>query len=97
VSCGAAPLTWPYGLVLWFFVSTAIAGPISMAQDTPGWEFGALGELIRHLRRVPHPQRADAMWCVAGLHRIDAWEAQRAEAQEREESRPHRTAGERSG
>jgi hypothetical protein len=91
----AAPLTWlPYGLVLWFFVSTAIAGPISLAQGTRGCEFGALGELIRRLRGVPHPQRADAMWCIAGLHRIDAWEARRAEARARASSQESRSAGE---
>lgn len=57
------PLTWlPYGLVLWLFVTTAIAGPISLAQGTPGCEFGALGELIRRLRGVPEPERADPMW-----------------------------------
>ena len=94
----AAPLTWlPYGLVLWFFVTTAIAGPISLAQGTPGCEFGALGELIRRLRGVPEPERADAMWCIAGLHWIDAWEARRAEARERERSRSHLSAGERRG
>lgn len=93
----AAPLTWlPYALVLWFFVTTAIAGPISLAQRTPGCEFGALGELIRRLRGVPQPERADAMWCIAGLHRIDAWEARRAEARERDKSRSPRSAGEGS-
>lgn len=84
----AAPLTWlPYGLVLWLFVSTTIAGPISLGLGTPGCEFGALGELIRRLRGVPEPEHADAMWCVLGIHRIDAWEARRSMKRDGAESK----------
>ncbi|HJQ90730.1 MAG TPA: hypothetical protein VJ950_03420 [Acidimicrobiia bacterium] len=75
----AAPLTWLlFGLVLWFFVLTAIAGLVSLTLATPGCEFGALGEAIRRLRGVPVPERAQPMFCILGLHKIDEWEARRS-------------------
>ena len=75
----AAPLTWLlFGLVLWFFVLTAIAGPVSLALATPGCEFGALGEAIRRLRGASVPERDQPMFCIIGLHKIDEWEARRS-------------------
>lgn len=74
-----APLTWLlYGLVLGLLILTVVGALISLALGTPGCEFGALGELLRRLRGVPEPERADAMWCIAGLHRLDDWEARRS-------------------
>jgi hypothetical protein len=75
----AAPLTWLlYGLVLWFLSLTAIAGLVSLVLGTAGCEFGALGELIRRLRGVPEPDRADPMWCIFGMRALDEWEARRS-------------------
>jgi hypothetical protein len=75
----AAPLTWVlFGLVVGFLGLTAIAELLSMVLGTPGCEFGALGELIRRLRRVPEPGDADPVWCILGLHQLDEWEARRS-------------------
>lgn len=85
----AAPLTWLlFGLVVVFLTLTAIGALVSLALGTPGCEFGALGELIRRLRGVPEPDGARAMWCVLGMHRIDAWEARRLIDRDSEESTP---------
>jgi hypothetical protein len=67
-----------FGLVLGLLILTAVGALISLALGTPGCEFGALGEFIRRLRGVPEPERANAMWCIAGLHRLDEWEAHRS-------------------
>jgi hypothetical protein len=93
----AAPLTWLlYGFVVAFLTLTFIAGLASLALGTPGCEFGALGELIRRLRGVPEPAGAGPMWCVLGMHRLDAWEARRSGDRGRRESitrsRPQRRA-----
>ena len=94
----AAPLTWLlFGLVVGFLALTAIGALISLALGTPGCEFGALGELIRRLRGVPEPQGADAMWCVFGMHRIDAWEARRSMERDGASRRPGLNPGRRGG
>ncbi|HYT79083.1 MAG TPA: hypothetical protein VEQ37_07475 [Actinomycetota bacterium] len=75
----AAPLTWLlYGFALGFLILTAVGGLVSLALGTPGCEFGAIGELIRRLRGVPEPEGAAPMWCIFGMHRLDAWEARRS-------------------
>jgi hypothetical protein len=75
----AAPLTWLlFGLVMGFLILTAIGALISLALGTPGCEYGAIGELIRRLRGVPEPERADPMWCIFGMHALDRWEGRRA-------------------
>jgi hypothetical protein len=75
----AAPLTWLlFGFVVGFLILTAIAELLSLALGTPGCEFGALGEFIRRLRGAAEPDHGDAMWCIVGLHQLDAWEARRS-------------------
>lgn len=67
-----------YGLCWGFLMLTAIGALISLALGTPGCEYGAIGELIRRLRGVPEPERADPMWCIFGMHALDRWEARRS-------------------
>jgi hypothetical protein len=72
----ASPLTW-----LVFVVELATVAVVGLAMvlstilGTPGCEFGALRELVAHLRREYDPQQSEALGCVVGLRRIDAWEA----------------------
>jgi hypothetical protein len=84
----AAPLTWLlFGFVVGFLILTTVAELLSMVLGTPGCEFGALAESIRRLRGVPQLKDADAMWCVLGVHRLDAWEAHRSMERNGAESR----------
>lgn len=69
----ATPFT---DLVYWFdltyLVTTTLAFLVSVVLGTPGCEVGAIAQLYRRIRGESNPE---AMWCVVGLHRLDAWEA----------------------
>lgn len=74
----AAPLTWLlYVFSVSFLFAVAVSYLVSLLLGTPGCEVGGLAELIRRIRRRPGADERDAMWCVAGLHRLDEWEADR--------------------
>lgn len=74
----APPLTTLlYGLDVTFLFVVAISYVVAVFLGTPGCEVGGLGELIRRLRGVPHAADHEAMWCIVGIHCLDAWEAER--------------------
>jgi hypothetical protein len=77
----APPLTT---LIYWFdvgfLIAVAISYLIAVFLGTPDCEVGGLGELIRRLRGVPDPADHEAMWCIAGIHHLDQWEAERHRA-----------------
>lgn len=75
----AAPLTWLlYSLDVGFLIMITISYLVSVVLGTPGCEVGGLAELIRRLRSVSDAEEPKAMWCIAGLHRVDKWEAAQA-------------------
>jgi hypothetical protein len=80
----APPLTT---LLFWFdvgfLIAVAISYLVAVFLGTPGCEVGGLGELIRRLRGVPDPADHEAMWCIAGIHHLDQWEADRTRAKMR--------------
>ncbi|MGH2845503.1 MAG: hypothetical protein ACRDL0_05705, partial [Thermoleophilaceae bacterium] len=49
---------------------------VATVVGTPGCELGVVSDLRFRLRRRTH--QAEAMFCVVGLHKLDAWEARRA-------------------
>lgn len=78
----AAPLTWLlYSLGASFLIAVAASFTVAIILGTPGCEVGSLAELVRRIRfRGRGDARPDAhgpMWCVAGLHHLDRWEAGR--------------------
>lgn len=74
----ATPLTWVlYWLSVSFLIAVTISYLVALFLGTPGCEVGGLAELVRRLRQPSQPDQAEAMWCVAGLHRLDEWEARR--------------------
>lgn len=80
----APPLTT---LLYWFdvgfLIAVAISYLIAAFLGTPGCEVGGLGELIRRLRGVRDAADHEAMWCIAGIHHLDQWEAERHRAKTR--------------
>ena len=73
-----APLTPVlYWLGVSFLIAVAFSYVVAIFLGTPGCEVGGLAELVRRIRHRSHPDDHEAMWCVAGLHRLDAWEAGR--------------------
>jgi hypothetical protein len=72
----ASPLTWLVLLVeLAVAVLVGLAMVLSTILGTPGCEFGAIRELFARVRGVYDPVQAEALGCVVGLRRLDAWEA----------------------
>lgn len=73
----AAPLSWyVVGLDLVVLVLIVAATIIAVILGTPGCEVGAFRDIARRLRR--EPGAPDALFCLVGLHRLDAWEARRS-------------------
>jgi hypothetical protein len=73
-SLWAPPLSWlAWGLDIGFLVVISATMLVAMVVGTPGCEIGVLAELTPRLRRQAH--RAEAMFCLVGLHKLDAWEA----------------------
>lgn len=72
----AAPLSWlVWGLDIGFVALVSGTLLAAVVSGTPGCELGVLAELTRKLRHQAH--RGEAMFCLAGLHKLDAWEARR--------------------
>lgn len=72
----AAPLTWlVWGIDLAVLVVVALALLVAVVLGTPGCEIGVVHELVR--RRRGEADGADALFCVVGLHQLDAWETRR--------------------
>lgn len=73
----AAPLTWlVWGVDLGVLVVVVLALLMAVVIGTPGCEIGVFRELLRRLRG--EADGGEALFCVAGLHQIDAWEARRS-------------------
>ncbi len=73
----ASPLTsFLYGLIVVFAILVSISFVVSLFLGTRGCEIGALGELIRRFRGSDESDDAE-VWCIAGLHKLDEWEAGR--------------------
>jgi hypothetical protein len=71
----AAPLTWlVWGLDLAALAITSLALLVAVVIGTPGCESGVFRELTRRRR---HTRGEQVDFCLAGLHRLDAWEAHR--------------------
>jgi hypothetical protein len=74
----AAPLTTTlFWLGVSFLIAVAVSYLVAIFLGTPGCEVGGLAELVRRIRHTSHGDDHDAMWCVAGLHHLDKWEADR--------------------
>lgn len=74
----APPLTWlAYGLWLAIFATGLLLGVLQVILRTPGCETSAIRDLSGRLRGTHDQEKADK--CI-GLHRLDAWEAQRRRA-----------------
>jgi hypothetical protein len=72
----AAPVTWlVWGIDIGMAALVAITFLVAVVLRTPGCELGALRQLARRLREDPDDARP--MFCVAGLHKLDAWESRR--------------------
>jgi len=72
----AAPLSWlVWGLDLGVLVVIAAASLVAVILGTPGCEVGVVRDIARRLRS--EPGGTDAVFCPAGLHQLDAWEARR--------------------
>lgn len=70
----APPLTWlVWGVDLGIVVVVAVAFLMAVAVGTPGCEVGVFREVARRLRRETSGD--DVLFCLIGLHRLDAWEA----------------------
>jgi hypothetical protein len=74
----APPLTTAlYGFDVAFLFVVSLSYLVAVFLRTPGCEVGGLGELIRRLRGAPNSTDHEAMWCIAGIHRLDQWEESR--------------------
>lgn len=72
----ATPLTAVlYWLAVSFLIAVALSYVVAVFLGTPGCEVGGLAELIRRIRHRSHSDDHEAMWCIAGLHHLDRWEA----------------------
>jgi len=70
----AAPVTW----LVWAVdigMAAIVAGTFlgAVVLRVPGCELGVLRRLARRLHR--DPEEARPMFCVIGLHKLDAWES----------------------
>lgn len=73
-SLWAPPLSWlVWGMGNGLLAVITIAMAVSVFVGTPGCELGVLAEVTPQLRR--QTRRVEAMFCLVGLHRLDAWEA----------------------
>lgn len=69
------PFTWLlYGFEVGFLVVVTVAHVVAVMLGTAGCEMGGLAELVHRLRGTPRPA-GEPMSCIAGLHRLDQWEA----------------------
>lgn len=72
----AAPVSWlVWGLDLGVLVAIAASTLVAAIIGTPGCEIGVFRDIARRLRR--EPGGTDALFCLVGLHHLDAWEARR--------------------
>ncbi len=56
-------------------VVVALALLVAVVLGTPGCEIGVVHELVRRLRG--EADGTEALFCVVGLHQLDAWETRR--------------------
>jgi hypothetical protein len=67
------PLTWlVWGLALGGMVGVVVLLLVAVGLGTPGCEGAVVRSLVRRRRGEPDDERV--MFCLAGLHSIDAWE-----------------------
>ena len=77
-SLWAPPLSWlVWGVDFGFLVVLSALLLVATVAGTPGCEIGVIGEVTRRLRRQTH--QAEAMFCLVGLHKLDDWEARKAQ------------------
>ncbi|MGH3646446.1 MAG: hypothetical protein ACRDTM_04625 [Micromonosporaceae bacterium] len=75
-SLWAPPLSWlAWGLDIGLVALVSALLLTATVVGTPGCEVGVLAELIGKLRRQAY--RGEAVFCLVGLHKLDAWEARR--------------------
>ncbi|MGH3649055.1 MAG: hypothetical protein ACRDTM_17990 [Micromonosporaceae bacterium] len=76
-SLWAPPLSWlVWGMGNLLLAVITVTLLVSVFIGTPGCELGVLAEVTPRLRR--QVRRAEVMFCLVGLHKLDAWEARRA-------------------
>lgn len=69
------PFTWLlYGFEVGFLIVVTVAHVVAVTLGTAGCEMGGLAELVHRLRGTARPT-GQPMSCIAGLHRLDQWEA----------------------
>jgi hypothetical protein len=72
----AAPVTWlVWGIDIGMAAVVAATFIVAVVLRMPGCELGVLRRLARRLRQ--DPDQARPMFCVVGLHKLDAWESRR--------------------
>jgi hypothetical protein len=72
----AAPVTWlVWGVDVGMAAVVAVTFLVAVVLRLPGCELGVLRRLARRLRQDPEEGRP--MFCVIGLHKLDAWESRR--------------------
>jgi hypothetical protein len=70
----AAPVTWlVWGIDVGMAAVVAVTFLGAVVLRVPGCELGVLRRLARRLHR--DPEEARPMFCVIGLHKLDAWES----------------------
>jgi Sec-independent protein secretion pathway component TatC len=70
----APPLSWlVWGLGDGFLAVITITMFVAVFVGTPGCELGVLAEVTPRLRR--QTRRFEGVFCLVGLHKLDAWEA----------------------
>jgi hypothetical protein len=71
-----APVTWlVWGIDIAMAAVVAVTFIVAVVLRMPGCELGVLRRLARRLRE--DPDEARPMFCVVGLHKLDAWESRR--------------------
>jgi hypothetical protein len=77
-SVWSAPLSWlMYGLDVAVLAFVAGALVASVFVGAPGCEIGSVQRLAVRLTGRTPPRDHEVHFCLAGLHRLDAWEARR--------------------
>jgi hypothetical protein len=75
-SVWSAPLTWlMFGLDVAVLAFIAVALMASVFVGAPGCETGSVQQLAARLPGRTPPKDHEVHFCLAGLHRLDAWEA----------------------
>ena len=73
----APPLSWlVWGLDLGFLAMVTVGLFVAVPLGTPGCEVAAIPEVIARLRGRTH--QSGPVFCLVGLHKLDAWEAHRS-------------------